>query len=193
MQREFVSMRLRLIRLLRDAMEDYRESARELEPLYNEALNNSRYLRGATLALDRLTKQGRPSLGLRERLAIPAARSGGAVGLLSDDHAEAYLCQLSRYEPREPEPVGASAIKSLPTVVAYIDVRTSLELELPVDDTLSWLQQSYPDLTLHQTLGLYGRIFGDAAFRHLSGDARAYRFDAITAHARTLRLEVAHG
>lgn len=193
MEREFVSMRSRLIRLLRDAMEDYRESVRELEPLYNEALSNSRYLRGATLALNRLSKQGVRSLELKERLAFPARSSGGAFGLLSDEHAEAYLCQLSSYKPREPEPVGSSAVGQLPTIVPYAEVYIRIGHELPVDDALGWLCSTYPELSLHQTLGLYGRIFGDSSFEHVHGDAREYRFDSITACTHTLRLEVSRG
>lgn len=193
MDREFQSMRSRLIRLLRDAMEDYRESVRELEPLYNEALSNSRFLRGATLALNRMSKRGVRSLELKERLAFPARSSGGAFGLLSDGHVEAYLCQLSNYKPREPEPVGNSAVGQLPTIVSYADMCARLGHELPVDDALGWLCSTYPELSLHQTLGLYGRIFGDSSFEHVHGDAREYKFDSVTACAHTLRLEVAHG
>ncbi len=193
MEREFFSMRSRLVRLLRDAMEDHRESVRELEPLYNEALSNSRYLRGATLALNRMSKHGARTLRLKERMAFPASRSGGAFGLLSDDQMEAYLCRLSDYVPHEPEPVGESAIKKLPTVVPYADVCTQLVLELPVDDALGWLCSTYPGLSLHQTLGLYGRIFGDSSYYHVSGEAKDYRFDSVTACTHTLRLEVSHG
>jgi hypothetical protein len=191
MEREFLSMHSRLIRLLRDAMEDYRESVRELEPLYNEALSNSRYLRGATLALDQMSKQGKRSLNLKDRMAFPSVRTSGAINLLSDEHAEAYLCQLSDYRPNEPEPVGQSAIEKLPTLVPYSDVRGCLVKELPVDDALEWLCATYPELSLHQTLGLYGRVFGDSFFSHISGGAKEYRFDSVTACTHTLRLEVA--
>jgi hypothetical protein len=191
MEREFLSMHSRLIRLLRDAMEDYRESVRELEPLYNEALSNSRYLRGATLALNRMSKTGRRSLNLKERMSLPSVRTSGAIHLLSDEHVEAYLCQLSDYHPIEPQPVGQSAIEKLPTVVPYLAVRDCLAQELPVDDALEWLCATYPELSLHQTLGLYGRVFGDSFFGHISGEAKEYRFDSVTACTHTLKLEVA--
>lgn len=193
MEREFATMRSRLIRLLRDAMDDYRESVRELEPLYNEALSNSRYLRGATLALNQMIRKGSRSLRLKERMSLPARNSGGATGLLSDDHTESYLCQLSNYTPQEPESVGEAAIEVLPTVVPYAEVRAHLEIELPVDDALGWLCKYYPDLSPHQMLGLYGRVFGDGAFVHIPGDAREYRFDSLVARAHTMRLEVARG
>ena len=79
MEREFAAMRSRVLRLLRDAMEDYRESVRELEPLYNEALRGSRYLRGAAQALDGLTRRG---LKITETYA-----AAGTAGLAIDECA----------------------------------------------------------------------------------------------------------
>ncbi len=193
MEREFRAMHSRVLRLLRDAMEDYRECVRELEPLYTEALINSRYLRGATLALDQMSKQGIRSLKLVQRMSFPALRGSGAINLLSGEHIEAYLFQLSDYQPVAPEPIGASAVEVLPTVVQYGDMRIRLERNLPVADTLEWLRKTYPELSMHQTLGLYGRIFGDSAFGHVHGDAKEYRFDSVTACTHSLGLEVGHG
>ena len=193
MEREFRAMHSRVLRLLRDAMEDYRECVRELEPLYNEALINSRYLRGATLALDQMSKQGVRSLKLVQRMAFPASRSGGAINLLSDEYIEAYLCQLSNYQPVAPEPIGQSSVGVLPAVVPYGEVCTQLEYNLPVADALEWLRKTYPELTLHQTLGLYGRIFGDSAFGHVYGEAKEYRFDSVVACSHSLGLEVGDG
>jgi hypothetical protein len=193
MVREFATMRSRLIRLLRDAMEDYRESVRELEPLYNESLRNSRYLRGATQALDMMSRKGRKSLNLRELLSFPARKSGGAIGLISNDHAEAYFYQISSYSPRAPETIGDAAIDFLPTVVPYSDVRERLEIEQPVDDVLGWLCHNYPDLSPHQLIGLYGRVYGDGFFMLVPGESREYRFDSIVARTYQMRLEVTGG
>ena len=193
MVREFSIMRSRLIRLLRDAMEDYRESVRELEPLYNEALSNSRFLRGAAQALNLMSRKGLRVLKLKERLSFPAQKSGGASGLLSDNHTEAYFHQISNYQPRTPDTLGESAIDRLPTVVPYADVQARLEMELPVDDVLGWLCGNYPDLSTHQIFGLYGRIYGDGLFLHIPGISREYQFDSLAARTYELRLEVAGG
>jgi hypothetical protein len=170
-------------------MEDYRESVRELEPLYNEALLNSRYLRGATSALEQLTRQGVKSLRLVERLALPASRSGGASGLLSNLYLEAYLAQLSGWQPVPPQPIGSSTVAELPKVVSYHDVHSCLRRELPIDDTLEWLQCRYPELPLRQTLGLYGRLFSDSSLRHRYGRRRAYSFESVKVCTRRLKLE----
>ncbi len=193
MVREFSTMRSRLIRLQRNAMEDYQESVRELEPLYNEALSNSRYLRGATQALDRMSRKGKKTLKLKERLSFPAQKSGGAIGLFSDDHIEAYFSQISNYSPQAPESIGDAAIDSLPTVIPYAEIRVHLEMEQPVDDVLGWLCRSYPDLSAHQLLGLYGRIYGDDLFLLVPGESREYRLDSIVARAYEMRLEAAGG
>ncbi len=192
MAREFRSMRSRLVRLLRDAMNDHRESVRELEPLYNEALSNSRYLRGATLALNRLSRKGARSLHLKGRLLFPSVRSGGTFDLFSHDHMEAYLFHLSDYVPDKPKPVGTSAIERLPVIVPYADVHIQLGHELPVDDVFGWLRSTYSELSLHQTLGLYGRIFGDSTYSRVFGEAKEYRFDSVTICAYVLKLEVFH-
>jgi len=193
MAREFHSMRSRLVRLFRDAMKDHQESVRELEPLYNEALNNSRYLRGATVALNQLSRKGTQSLKLKRRLLFPSVRSGGTFDLLSRDHMNAYLFHLSDYVPDKPEPVGRSALEKLPRIVPYSDVRIRLGSELPVDDVLGWLRSIYSELSLHQTLGLYGRIFGDATYSRSFGGVKEYSFDSVTIRAYALKLEVFHG
>ena len=186
MLREFGAMRSRLLRLLRDAMEDYRESVRELEPLYTEALQNSRYLKGATLALDQMMRTGRKGLRLTERLALPIWR---IMNVLSDEELEAYLYRIREYRPTPPAPIRTAATTEPPSVIPYERIQQEMSRCMPIEDTLFWLHETYPKLTLHRTLSLYGRIFGDKALHHSFGNIKEYRFNQVIVRTHHLTLE----
>lgn len=189
MHREFSSLASRLIRLLRDTMEDYRESVRELQPLYQEALRNSRYLRGASLALDRVSRHGLRQLGLNEMLALPSARANAPQNLISDDYAEGYLHGVRNAPPASHAPIGVCAAPSLPPVLPYDRVRAELRSMLPVDDALDAIRSLHPEPDLHRALSLFGRLYGDPFFIRRFSGRREYRFDSVTVCAYRLGLE----
>ena len=179
----------RIRRLRRDVMADFRESMREIAPLY-EALRRENVLaRGASHALEQMGRTGLGRLHLPHRLGISNWRQQGAF---SDGALRAYLLALSDYTPvrpaaiAEPTPTVSDRHRTLEAFEAMV------QQALPIDDALAWLLETFDDLSLNQILRLYGRLHaGQMARPAFAADERAYPAGPVTLRACPMRLEVA--
>jgi hypothetical protein len=189
LSRELARARSRLLRLRRDAAEDFREAMREVEPLYQALRRESEIVRGASRALERVRREGLASLRLTERLALPTWRR---EGLFADPALASFLCDLRGYEPRR-APVLPEAADPGPH--AFLDpeeIHRALVADLPVADLLAWLGQQCREAPLGELLRAYGRLHGSPALRGSFGAAeREYRFAGSRLVAHPLEVEAA--
>jgi hypothetical protein len=187
LSREVSRCRARLLRLRREVAEDFRESLREVEPLYNSLKRESELVRGASLALERLDRQGLAALDLEAVMAIPVWR---VEGTFADTSLEAYLLGVKGYEPAEapPLPIGAAGMSR--QVILPSELLARLAASLPVDDLLAWLLANFPEASLGELLRAYGRIFlGDGVHRQFAIEERRYEVPGAAIVARPVRLE----
>jgi hypothetical protein len=185
--REFSRCRARLLRLRRDVAEDFRESMREVEPLYVALKRDSELVRGASTALERLDRAGLDGLGLEGLLALPVWR---IEGTFADTSLEAYLCGVHGYEPTAPAPIASGSMQSHSHFILPLEMLTRLKSVLPVPDLLQWLIDAYPETTVGELLRAYGRVYlGELGRISFADDERRYVLPEATLIARPLRLE----
>lgn len=147
--------RARLLRLRRDVVLDFRESIREIAPLYEELRRENALARGASHALEMLGKQGLAKLALPARLGICNWQQ---QGLFSDAALEAYLMTLRGYVPARPQPLRERVAASARDHVRLDEFDALVARALPIDDALLWLAATYPGVPLRTILRLYGRL-----------------------------------
>ncbi|MEW6486625.1 MAG: hypothetical protein AB1578_01760 [Thermodesulfobacteriota bacterium] len=187
--REFSRLGARLLRLRREAADDFREAVREVEPLYQALRRESELVRGASRALERLGREGLGPLGLAERLALPVWRR---EGLFADAALEAFLRDLRGYRPGRPPPLPEAEEGAGPAFLDPGEVAEALGRELPVSDALAWLAARYPEAPLAELLRAYGRIHAGSLGPVSFGErARAYRLGGVRVEACPLCVEAA--
>lgn len=187
LSREFSRCRARLLRLRREVAEDFRESLREVEPLYNSLKRESELVRGASLALERLDRQGLASLDLEELMGIPVWR---IEGTFADTSLEGYLLGVRGYEPVEAPVLPTGTVGMSLQVILASDLLARLSASLPVDDLLEWLLSTFPEASLGELLRAYGRIFlGEDIHLQFATEERRYRVPGAAIVARPVRLE----
>lgn len=185
--REFSRCRARLLRLRREVPDDFRESLREVEPLYVTLKRESELVRGASLALERLDRQGLAALDLETILAIPVWR---VEGTFSDTSIEAYLRGVKGYEPADAPPLPEGTGGGPLQIIMPSELMARLEASRPVDDLLQWLLSTYPEASLGELVRAYGRAFLADAVHWPSGqEERRYEIPGATLVARPVRLE----
>ncbi len=185
--RELGRARLRLLRLRREAAEDFREALREIEPLYQALRRENELVRGASRALERIRREGLRCLDWTGLLALPVWRREGLFG---DPAAEAFLRDVRGYEPRRPHALPEGSGDGPPAFLDPEELLGALRADLPVPDLLAWLAARYPEASLGELLRAYGRLHagppGPAAF----GPAeRAYRIAGVRVSAHPLEVE----
>lgn len=186
--REFSRCRARLLRLRRAVTEDFRESIREVEPLYVSLKRESELVRGASLALEKLDRSGLASLGCDELLAFPILR---VEGVFSNTSLESFLSGVHGYEPTTPAPLIGGGEAPTRDFILHSELLARLESSLPVDDLLAWLLIQYPAAGIGELVRAYGQIFlSDLGERHFAGEERRYPMAGGTLVARPLRLEI---
>jgi hypothetical protein len=151
-----VSMgRARVRRLRRDVVLDFRESIREIAPLYDELRRENALARGASHALEKMSKQGLTRMALARQLGICNWQQ---QGLFSDSAMEAYLLSLEGYEPGRPQPIQEGATETALEHIRLDQFDSRVSASLPICDALTWLSDSYPEGPLSAMLRLYGRM-----------------------------------
>ena len=148
--------RARLRRLRRDVVLDFRESIREIAPLYDELRRENALARGAAQALDIMSKQGLTRMGLPQKLGICNWQQ---QGLFSDAALSAYVVTLKGYVPQRPKPLREGAAGKAGEHVRLDEFAGLVAKALPIQDALAWLADSYPDVPLGTVLRLYGRMY----------------------------------
>lgn len=178
----------RVLRLRRCVTEDYRESVVELAPLYEELRRDSAFARGASLALDRLGRQGPGALRLEERLAICGWQ---LQGLFGDDAMQQCLHDIRGYQPAAPTPLArpaAAAQREDPLAGAAFDA--AVASALPIADAMAWLISRFGQQSPLPILRGYGRLrsghFGRVQFDR---PLRAYPLRTATLQACPMRIE----
>lgn len=147
--------RARVRRLRRDVDLDFRESRREIEPLYEELRQENALARGASHALEIITKHGLSFIALPERLGICTWRQHG---LFSDAALESYFITLSDYVPTRPQSLREGATSNAREHIRFEEFDAVVIAALPIADAIAWLRQAYPDVPLGTLLKLYGRM-----------------------------------
>ena len=179
--------RARVRRLRRDVVLDFRESIREIAPLYEELRRENTLARGASHALEVMSKQGLTRMALAQRLGICNWKQ---QGLLSDSALEAYLLTLQGYVPRKPRPIGKGAAETAKDHIRLDDFDSQVDAALPIPDALIWLSEVHPDVPLNTVLRLYGRMHSGRYGTVNFGQAdESYETWGATLVTHSMRLE----
>jgi hypothetical protein len=151
-----LSAQARLLRMRRDVVQDFRESLREISPLYDELRRENALARGATFALESIGRTGLDKMDLSRLLGISSWQLQGAI---SDTALEAYLLSVRGYIPSRPAAIetGDHDMQAR-QYMAVEDFDTMVLAALPVKDAFSWLADNFPDEPLHLLLRFYGRM-----------------------------------
>ncbi|MFO7534863.1 MAG: hypothetical protein R6X19_04135 [Kiritimatiellia bacterium] len=150
-----LSGRARVRRLRREVVLDFRESIREIAPLYDELRRENALARGASFALESATKQG---LARMEWPRMMGICNWQQQGLFSDAHLASYLLELKGYVPARPRPLREGTAGSARNHLRLDRFDARVAAVLPIDDALTWLHDAYPDMLPGQILRLYGRM-----------------------------------
>jgi hypothetical protein len=157
--------RARVRRLRRDVVLDFRESIREIAPLYEELRRENTLARGASHALEVMAKQGLTRMALPQQLGICNWQQ---QGLFSDSALEAYFVTLQDYVPGRPHPLRNGTTETARGHIRMDEFDAQVAGALPIPDALTWLYDSYPEAPLSTMLRLYGRMhsgrYGRAGF-----------------------------
>ena len=147
--------RARVRRLRRDVVIDFRESIREIAPLYEELRRENALARGASHALEVIAKQGLSSITLPERLGVCNWQQ---QGLFSDAALESYFVTLSGYIPTRPQALREGTVGTARDHIRLEEFDALVIAALPIADAIAWLRQAHPDMPLGALLKLYGRM-----------------------------------
>ncbi|MCC5958874.1 MAG: hypothetical protein JJU08_06010 [Rhodobacteraceae bacterium] len=180
--------RLRLYRMRRQVVNDFREAMLELQPLYRRALRESRTARAASRILDHVRREGVSGLNLERHIGVLVMRH---EGLFSDLAAKAYLYNIADYHPDADVELDDAVDGDDSAAVARVDLPAMLEQlqqERPAD-TMAWLSGQVAEQGggVRDLLMAYGRIV-----RRMETTAHAeqteYRFGGyfLSARPRTL-------
>jgi len=179
--------RARVRRLRRDVVLDFRESIREIAPLYEELRRENALARGASHALEIMSKQGLTRMALSSKLGVCNWQQ---QGLFSDSALAAYLLSLQGYVPGRPHPIPEGAAETARAHVRLEEFDAQVVAALPISDALVWLSDVYPEGPLSTMLRLYGRMhsgrYGSVAFGE---KGEAYALWGVKLETHPMRLE----
>lgn len=177
----------RVRRLRRDVVLDFRESIREIAPLYEELRRENALARGASHALEIITKQGLSFIALPERLGVCNWQQ---QGLFSDAALESYFITLSDYVPTRPQSLREGAAGNAREHIHLEEFDAVVIAALPIADAIAWLRQAYPDVPLGTLLKLYGRMHsGRYAVPTFAENIEEYATSNAILAAYPMRLE----
>lgn len=179
--------RARVRRLRRDVVLDFRESIREIAPLYEELRRENALARGASHALEIITKQGLSFIALPERLGVCNWQQ---QGLFSDAALKSYFITLSDYVPTRPQSLREGAAGNVREHIRLEEFDAVVIAALPIADAIAWLRQAYPDVPLGTLLKLYGRMHsGRYAVPTFAENIEEYATSNAILAAYPMRLE----
>lgn len=179
--------RARVRRLRRDVVLDFRESIREIAPLYEELRRENALARGASHALEIITKHGLSFIALPERLGVC---NWHQQGLFSDATLESYFITLRDYVPTRPQSLREGAAGNAREHIRLEEFDAVVMAALPIADAIVWLRQAYPDVPLGTLLKLYGRMHsGRYAVPTFAENIEEYATSNAILAAYPMRLE----
>ncbi len=147
--------RARVRRLRRDVVLDFRESIREIAPLYEELRRENALARGASHALEIIANRGLSSMVLPKQIGICSWQQ---QGLFSDAALKSYVITLSGYVPTRPSAIREGVAGSAREHIRLEAFDAGVAEALPIEDAIAWLCETYPDVPLGALLKLYGRM-----------------------------------
>ncbi|MFA7174442.1 MAG: hypothetical protein WC340_13715 [Kiritimatiellia bacterium] len=177
----------RVRRLRRDVVVDFRESIREIAPLYDELRRENALARGASYALELTAKQGLVKLSLPQRLGLCNWQQ---QGLFSDSALSAYLLTLQGYVPLRPRALHTSNTTAAHDHLRLDNFDDRVTDALPISDALVWLSETYPDMLLGMLLKMYGRMHsGRYGTTRFGAKAQAYTMHEATLMTHPMSLD----
>lgn len=183
--------RARVRRLRREVSDDFRETIREISPLYEELRRDNMLASGASRALERISQNGLGSLKVPESMQIC---NWQPRNLLSDSALEAYLHALHGYEPTRPPPLREVEQPTRGEHIRRDRFDRAVAEALPLDDALAWLAESYSEVSLNTILRLYGRLHSGQCGPVQFGSEKAdYEFGDAVLSAHPMRVEEDNG
>lgn len=187
LHQEFGRAQARLLRLRRETAKDLDECVREVAPLYTSLRRDTRIVQGASEALRIARTEGIAALHLANHFSLSTFRR---EGLLGSGALEAYLFQVSRYEPPQPTsiPEGIAATRSM--VIDDATLHAAASDEPTPDDLIAWLIRRFPDASPAEILRAYGvflrGLFGRVEM--VGEHEEAYPIGEVTLHAVPTRV-----
>lgn len=188
-----VERNLRFIRLVRrHAFRVFEQCRKEIQPLYQELARSNNIAEGATIALERLRRDGLDNWGVEPLVPIFSLRQQYAV---SD---AAIKCVLERVilQPPEPAPiVNFDEAGEEPTgkqQLCWLDSLPELAAaSAPVDDLLGWLIERNPGRATSEVLAGFATLFFHDRFRSsfTGTTARTYETADHVLQAHPVHLE----
>lgn len=178
----------RLLRLKRDIDSDFRESYRELMPLYERYRKDSMIASGAASALKEISNYGLRKLQLATRVGLCQFRT---QGLIPDGELEAYMYNISDYQPQCVTINPDQAADDQPAFISLNTLKQFLKNVTKIDDVLEWVLNNFPDESLSQCLRIYGMFYtqhlGEPTFASIR---REYPCDGAVLRAYPMSFKV---
>lgn len=144
-----------LTHLRRSVFADHEECVREIQPLYQQLRRETRLVRGAARALERLRSEGWQNLPVETWLALPRRTHGPRF---TDIALEGYLHGLRNYTPTRPAPLRDSHDDPPVVLIEPAALQDLLDRQVPLQDVLAWLIDRYPTAAPADILRAYGWI-----------------------------------
>ena len=191
LNQEAASTRARLVALQSQLHRDFRESWREVDPMYQQLRRDSRLARGAATLLEGVQRSGIAALDLETRLPISHLR---IENLFANEGVEAFVAALRDDDPAPPAPLGLTTSERHVAPLLTDRALKTLRSHLPVDDLLGWLVATYPEHHTDDLLSVYTHVLHDGDLHiRVNGGRRTYRHGTLRLDARPLAVLVPTG
>lgn len=147
----------RLARMQRAAFDDHLAALQEIAPLYDRLRRDSRWVLGASQALQVIRDGGATALNLDHRLALVGWRTRY---LMSDEKLRARLAGLVGYVPEGAIVLGTAPPRPDVPLITREELREALVAASPVADVLELLLVRWPDHPVQAQLIAFGQVVG---------------------------------
>ena len=141
--------------LRRVVLRQAEEARRELAPLCQAAIRESKIAKGVNRALEAIRLGDWQPLNLEQNLAIVEEKDGS---LLSDRAVERYWPLVLETTNRPPPRVLLTTPHSLQIPITPDDLVERLELMASIDDLLDWVLESHDDVDLNLAVQLFHSV-----------------------------------
>lgn len=184
-------LRATVIRLERETLSHFSAAFKEVLPLYNQLRRDAHLARAVSKQLDIFSRDGYGPLAklLQDQVPISKWR---AESLFSSGTMEDYLSSVSECVQSAPEPLVTTAVSGA-SENRYIDPFELLDRvneSKPIEDTLRWLFDTFPDKTEHSVLAAYQEILQNDVPYSFHSAMNSHAVGVVTYHYFPLRIGV---
>jgi len=159
-----------LTRMRRNVSSDFRESLRNITPLYESLHRESGLARGAAAALSVTHKKGLGALDINGKIQLPLFRINN---LMDCPSLLDYLYQLVDQDGHgEPHKIPMDMPIEHPYYLSPGAAVKRLLSELPVSDAIAWLSHAYSDAGITDILRAYNQIIRLNHVQHAFSEER---------------------